>query len=73
MSTPLLDAAFAKIRSLPENQQEAIAGLILEEIESEQRWEKQFADTPDQLGELADAALAEDMSHLTKPLGESLL
>jgi hypothetical protein len=73
MSTPLLDAAFAKIKSLPEIQQEAIAELILEEIESENRWDQQFANSLDQLSLLADAALAEDESHQTKPLGDSLL
>ena len=39
----LMDQAFLKARQLPESDQEAIASIILQEIESESRWEELFA------------------------------
>lgn len=36
--TGLLERAFAKAATLPEAEQDALAALILAEIESEQRW-----------------------------------
>ncbi len=40
--TEALESAFAKVAKLPDDQQDAFAQWILEELESEQRWAKSF-------------------------------
>ena len=57
----LIDEAIAKVRQLPNADQEALAAIILQEIEAEQRWERLFArpESADLLSKLADEALAE--------------
>ncbi|MBI1291152.1 hypothetical protein GC173_07890 [bacterium] len=69
MTTPLLDKAFAKASALPADQQDAIAELVLGELASEERWERQFEKSQDTLEALADAALAEDAHGRTRPCG----
>lgn len=64
--TDLLERAFAKAATLPEVEQDALAALILAEIESEQRWQQAFADSQDVLTQLADEALAEHRAGKTK-------
>jgi hypothetical protein len=44
---------------LPEREQDAIATLIIAEIEDERRWNEQFERSHDVLTELAREALAE--------------
>jgi hypothetical protein len=56
--TELLKSAVAKLQTLPESEQNAIASAILEEIEDEQRWDAAFAKSPDVLVKLAATALA---------------
>ena len=53
--------AFLKARQLPERDQEAIAAIILHEIESERRWDESFArpESAELLSRMADEALAE--------------
>jgi hypothetical protein len=57
----LMEQAFQKARQLPEGDQEAIASIILQEIESERRWEELFSlpKSADLLARMADEALAE--------------
>ncbi len=57
----LMERAIQRARQLPEQEQEAIASIIIQEIESEQRWESLFArpESGDLLSRLADEALAE--------------
>jgi hypothetical protein len=57
--TKRLAEAFAEAAKLPDDQQEAIAVLLMEEIASERRWDEAFAKSQDQLSKLADQALAE--------------
>jgi hypothetical protein len=52
----LLEHAFAEVRKLPETEQDAIAALILEEIEDDRRWDEAFARSPDKLAALAARA-----------------
>ncbi len=66
--TNLLEKAFAKAAQLPEQEQNAFATWILEELESEQRWDKAFADSADALAQLADEALAEHRAGKTMAL-----
>ncbi len=57
----LMEQAIQKARQLPEGDQEAIASIILQEIESERRWGELFAlpKSADLLSRMADEALAE--------------
>jgi hypothetical protein len=66
--TKLLEEAWAVISQLPEQQQDAIASLILKEIASEREGRKAFAKSEDKLAQLADEALAEFREGKTKPL-----
>ena len=66
--THLLQQAFAKAAKLTENQQNAFARWVLEELDSEKRWDKAFAKSQDLLVHLADQALKEHADGKTKPL-----
>ena len=57
-----------RLSSLPENEQDEIAKLILDEIEDEKLWQKQFESTQDELLIMAHEALKEDKSGRTKKL-----
>jgi hypothetical protein len=57
--TPLMEKALEELRKLPEDEQEALAALILSEIDSERRWDKLFAQSEDLLSQLAEEALKE--------------
>ena len=66
--TRLLEQALAKIRTLPDAEQDAIAQIVLDEIESERRWDELFAKSPQKLGKLADKAWAEHEAGRSEPL-----
>ncbi len=57
----LMEQAIQEARQLPEGDQEAIAAIILQEIESERRWAELFAQpkSADLLSRMADEALAD--------------
>lgn len=66
--TELLKKAIAKLSELPENEQEEIASLILEEIEDEKKWQTSFANSEKQLEILASEALQEFKQEETRSL-----
>ncbi len=66
--TALLAKAMNQINALPPEEQDAVASLILEEIESEKQWDKLFAGSQGQLAQLAGEAIAEYKAGKTKPL-----
>ena len=66
--TALLEKAMNQIKALPPEEQDAVASLILEEIESEKRWEELFAQSQGQLAKLAEKAISEYNSGKTRPL-----
>ena len=66
--TQLLERAFVEVTQLLDEQQDAIAALILAEIKSERRWEEAFAQSQDELAKLAEEALAEHRAGKTKRL-----
>jgi hypothetical protein len=66
--TKLLEEAFAEAAKLPEQEQDALAAVILEELASERRWDQAFADSADLLAQLADQALAEHRAGKTQVL-----
>ncbi len=51
--TQLLKEAIDQLYQLPEPQQDAMASLILQELEDEQLWNAQFAASQEQLTRLA--------------------
>ncbi|MDD3025858.1 MULTISPECIES: hypothetical protein [Aliarcobacter] len=55
--TKLLNSAFEEISKLPELEQNIFARFIINEIESEKEWEKQFSNSEDLLSDLANIAL----------------
>ncbi len=64
----LLEEAFAKLAELPESDQDSIANWLLEELDSESRWEKLFSESSHALEDLADQALSEHRHGRTKEL-----
>lgn len=57
----LMEQAIQRVRQLSEPAQEAIAAIILQEIEAEQCWDELFArpESAELLSRMADEALAE--------------
>ncbi len=68
--TQLLKKAFAKASELPEQDQDAIAEIVLAELASEERWNDLFAKSQDLLAELAQEALADHQAGKTQPYGK---
>ena len=52
--TQLLQQAWSEIQKLPEPDQDAIAAIILDELEDEHRWEEAFANSQEKLTRLAE-------------------
>ena len=71
--TVLLEKALSKVSELPEEQQDALAALLLEEIEDEARWDASFADSQEMLAEMAAEAMAEHRAGQTQPLNPDQL
>ncbi len=70
--TMLLKKAFDAASLLPADRQDAIAELILAEIEDDRRWDEAFADSHDKLAEMAAEAIAEHKAGKTRPMEEIL-
>lgn len=66
--TKLLEQAFAEANKLPQDEQDALANFLLEELASERRWTRAFDDSQDLLSQLADEALAEHHAGKTQEL-----
>lgn len=66
--TKLLEKAFSEISKLSEIEQNKVAKWLLNELVSEKRWEKAFAESEEILHQLADEALDEHRQGKTKPL-----
>ena len=71
--TNMLEIAIERARRLSEEQQNAIAELILEEIADEAHWDASFSRSPDLLERLAADAEVEDCRGLTKELDPNAL
>ena len=69
----LMIKAIEEINKLPEQEQEAMAAWILEELASERKWTELFAASQDLLSEMADEALAEHRAGKTLPLDPDTL
>lgn len=66
--TELLERAISQLKMLPVEEQDAIATMILEEIEEERRWDESFARSPDVLAKLAAEAMSEYRAGKTQEL-----
>lgn len=64
--THLLEKAVRKISKLPDNEQNEIAKIILEEIEDEKNWYNKFKNTQAELSILSDEAMNEFNSGKSK-------
>jgi hypothetical protein len=73
MTTQLLERAFAEAAKLPIPQQDALATLVMEEMEAEKKWDATFANSQDMLSKMAEQALAEHKKGETHPLDVNAL
>ena len=51
--TQLLKKVLSEVQKLPPEKQDAIAAVILEELEDTQLWDKTFSESEDKLSQLA--------------------
>ncbi|WP_449416411.1 hypothetical protein [Phormidium nigroviride] len=61
------------MKTLPSNEQDAIAKMILEELEDERRWDESFARSPNTLAKLAAIAMTEYHAGKTQELDPETL
>ncbi|MYF55607.1 hypothetical protein F4225_07560 [Candidatus Poribacteria bacterium] len=54
--TQLLEKVLREVYKLPPEKQDAIAAIILEELEDERRWNKAFAESQELLSKMAAEA-----------------
>ena len=66
--TQLLQKALEQLHQLPQDEQDAIAAVILEELQDEGQWQAALEQSQEQLGALAREALAEHWAGHSKPL-----
>jgi aspartate/glutamate racemase len=71
--TELLERAIARLQTLSESEQNAIASIILEEIEDERLWDESFSRSPNVLAKLAASAMAEYHAGETQELDPETL
>ena len=71
--TERLEQAIAQLQTLSTDQQDAIATLILAELEEEKRWDDSFARSPNLLAKLAAEAMAEHRLGKTQELDPETL
>ena len=71
--TDLLERAIARLQTLPASEQDAIASMILEELEDDLRWDEAFSRSPDTLAKLATSAMAEYHAGKTQELDPETL
>jgi hypothetical protein len=66
--TDLLERTITKLRYLSVEQQDAIAMMILEELEDEGKWERSFENSQNLLAKLAGEAMLEYRAGETQEL-----
>ena len=63
----------AKLKTLSASEQDALASMILEELEDDLRWDKAFSRSPNTLAKLAATAMAEYHAGKTQELDPETL
>jgi hypothetical protein len=71
--TELLEQAITRLKTVSSSEQDAIAMMILEELEDDHRWDESFARSPDLLAKLATEAMAEYRAGKTQELDPETL
>jgi hypothetical protein len=71
--TRLMEKAVEALRSLPEEQQDAVAGFVLSEVESDRRWAATSLQHADKLRKLADEAREDFQAGRTSELDPETL
>jgi hypothetical protein len=66
--TTLLEKAIFRVSELPPRKQNAIARLLMEEMDAEVRWDKSFKSSQSELSQMAGAAIAEHVKGRTRAL-----
>jgi len=66
--TQLLERAIAQLKTRSIDEQDAIAAMILEELEGDRRWDESFARSPNFLAQMAAAAMEEYHAGQTQEL-----
>jgi hypothetical protein len=66
--TALLEQAISRIQQLPEDEQNAMAEIILAELEDESHWDSAFAKSHGLLERMAAEAEEEDRAGITREL-----
>jgi arginine utilization protein RocB len=66
--TRTLDAAIAKLAALSPEEQDRVGTWLLEELDDEEHWSRQFAASQDALSKLAAEARADLAAGRTTPL-----
>jgi hypothetical protein len=66
--TKLLEQAIEKLRSLPEDKQDTVAGFLLAELEADSDWDRSSIRYADKLRQLADEAREDFRSGRTTEL-----
>ena len=67
--TQLLEKVLIEVYKLPPEKQDAIAAVILEELEDERLWDKTFAESQDKLAQLASKVSADIKAGRIKKMG----
>ena len=67
--TQFLEKVLIEVYKLPPEKQDAIAAVILEELEDERLWDKAFAESQDQLAQLARKVRADIKAGRIKKIG----
>ena len=70
--TQSLEKAILEIKKLPDEEQDAIAAVIMAELESERQWDNAFENSRAELDQLAEEALEEYSDNKTEPLDTRL-
>jgi hypothetical protein len=68
MMTESLQHAFQLASALPEDCQEMLAAILLEEMESDQKWDRLFAESQDALEKMSEKAMEEHRLGKTRKL-----
>ena len=69
--TQSLEKAILEIKKLPDEEQDAIAAVIMAELKSEQQWDNAFENSRAELDQLAEEALKEYSDNETEPLDQN--
>lgn len=67
--TRLLQQAIARMQELPDEEQDAIATIIFEELEDKEEWDRAFAASQDKLAKWAERVRADIQAGRFKEMG----